>query len=61
MRLSVTLRDREHNSLADMARRNRVSIAWLVREAVREFLVRHGGQEQLPLNAPDTATKDERS
>ena len=61
MRLSVTLKDSEHNALADMAKRNRVSIAWLVREAVREFLVRHGGQEQLPLNIPDPTTKEEHS
>ena len=61
MRLSVTLRDREHDALADMAKRNRVSIAWLVREAVREFLLKYGGQEQLPLNTPRGSTGEERS
>lgn len=60
MRLSVTLQDSEHGALADMARRNRVSIAWLVREAVREFLVRHGGQQQLPLTKPESSASDER-
>lgn len=60
MRLSVTLQDSEHDALADMAKRNRVSIAWLVREAVREFLVRHGGQQQLPLNKPENSASDER-
>lgn len=60
MRLSVTLQDSEHDALADMARRNRVSIAWLVREAVREFLLRHDGQQQLPLNISEIEIKEER-
>ncbi len=37
-RLSVSLDDEQYAQVADIARRNRVSIAWVVREAVDHLL-----------------------
>lgn len=37
-RLSVSLDDKQYAQIADIARRNRVSIAWVVREAVDRML-----------------------
>ena len=38
-RLSVSLKDEHYSQIADLARRNRVSIAWVVREAVERMLL----------------------
>lgn len=43
-RLSVTLTDEQHRELIEIARKNRVSAAWVVREAVERFL-----KDQMPL------------
>lgn len=49
-RFSVTLDESEYAELAVMAARQRVSMAWLVRHAVTEFLDRYrDGNLQLPL------------
>lgn len=37
-RLSVSLSDDQYARVAEVARRNRVSIAWVVREAVERML-----------------------
>jgi hypothetical protein len=37
-RLSVTLTPQQHQELADIARKNRVSVAWVVREAIERML-----------------------
>jgi predicted transcriptional regulator len=37
-RLSVSLSDDQYARVAELARRNRVSIAWVVREAVERML-----------------------
>jgi predicted transcriptional regulator len=54
VRTSVTVSDAEHAALTAMAEKNRVSISWLIREAVREFLTKYDGQEKLPLTLPPT-------
>ena len=49
-RFSVALNANEYNELAAMAERHRVSMAWLVRSAVAEFLDRHREEDaHLPL------------
>lgn len=37
-RLSVSLTVEQHRELSDIAKRNRVSVAWVVREAIERLL-----------------------
>ena len=49
-RISVGLSDKEHAHLAAMSERHRVSLAWLGRHAITEFIEHYRNQElQLPL------------
>ena len=49
-RFSVALDHQEYAELAAMAEKHRVSMAWLVRNAVAEFLGRYRDEDrQLPL------------
>lgn len=49
-RFSVAFNDNEYAELATMAEKHHVSMAWLVRNAVREFLERYRDEDnQLPL------------
>jgi predicted transcriptional regulator len=43
-RLSVTLTPEQHQELSEIARKNRVSVAWVVREAIERML-----KENMPL------------
>ena len=48
MRVTVTLREEEHQNLTALAYQNDVSISWIVRKAIREYLGRHAiGQSEL--------------
>lgn len=51
-RLTVTLDDQAHAVLATLARRQDVSVAWMIRRAVREFIERQTApaQPELPLH-----------
>lgn len=40
-RITVTLPDKEYTALAALARKNDVSLSWLTRKAVMEFMQRH--------------------
>ena len=59
-RFSVALNVNEYTELDTMAERHRVSMAWLVRIAVAEFLDRYRDEEdaQLPLRL--TAVRSQR-
>ena len=49
-RIAVNLDDQEFAALAEMARKHDVSLAWLGRQAVLEFVGRYGNEQlQLPL------------
>ena len=49
-RFSVALDEQEYAELSAMAEKHRVSMAWLVRHAVTEFLERHQSEQlQIPL------------
>ena len=53
-RVTVNLEDREYQELSALSRKNRVSLAWLGRQAIIEFLDRYANEErQLPLNLPE--------
>ncbi|WP_292531658.1 ribbon-helix-helix domain-containing protein [Mesorhizobium sp.] len=43
-RLSVSLTAEQHRELAEIARKNRVSVAWVVREAIDRLL-----KDEMPL------------
>ena len=59
IRFSVALDEHEYAELAAMAEKHRVSMAWLVRHAVTEFLERYRSEDlQLPLRL--TAARSER-
>lgn len=48
-RISVSLPEQEYRELTALAERHRISVAWLGRQAVVEFLERYrDGQLQLP-------------
>ena len=50
-RVTVNLEDREYLELSALSDKHRVSLAWLGREAIIEFLERTDKEElQLPLN-----------
>lgn len=52
-RITVSLPEREHAELAALARKYDVSLSWLMRKAVTEFLARCGKEEtQLALKLP---------
>lgn len=52
-RVTVNLADREYQELSALSQKNRVSLAWLGRQAIMEFLDRYANEErQLPLNLP---------
>ncbi len=52
-RLSVSLSDSEYRDLQALAEKHDVSMAWLGRHAILEFLDKHAQEEiQLPLNLP---------
>jgi hypothetical protein len=52
-RVTINLADNEYNELTALSRKNRVSLAWLGRQAIIEFLDRYANEErQLPLNLP---------
>lgn len=47
-RISVGLSDTEHTELQELSEKHRVSVAWLGRQAILEFLDRYRNK-QLPL------------
>ena len=50
-RVTVNLEDREYRALSALSDKHRVSLAWLGRQAIIEFLEHHEKDElQLPLN-----------
>ena len=49
-RISVGLSSREHTELRELSEKHHVSVAWLGRQAIAEFLERCRGKEfQIPL------------
>ena len=57
-RISVGLSDREHAELLALSEKHRVSLAWLGRQAIGEFLERYRNRElQLPLTLERTERK----
>lgn len=52
-RVTINLANDEYKDLTALSRKNRVSLAWLGRQAIIEFLNHYAGEErQLPLNLP---------
>ena len=50
-RMTINLEDREYAELAALSDKHRVSLAWLGRQAIIEFLERRESEDlQLPLN-----------
>lgn len=61
-RITINLGAQEHTELAALSERYQVSMAWLGRQAVAEFLDRYRTVElQLPLAVSPRPYKDERS
>lgn len=56
-RFSVALDEGEYADLLDLADKHRISMAWIVRQAVADFLERCRHEElQLPLRLPAAPT-----
>lgn len=52
-RITITLGDSERNEMCALSEQYDVSLSWLTRQAVGEFLERYGrGEMQLPLKLP---------
>ena len=52
-RISISLPEQEYKELLALADKHHISLAWLGRQAVVEFLQRHQDRElQLPLTMP---------
>ena len=61
-RFSVALNDNEYAELVTMAEKHRVSMAWLVRNAVGEFLERYRDEDsQLPLRLAPSGSQRRKS
>ncbi|MDD9996393.1 MAG: ribbon-helix-helix domain-containing protein [Rhodospirillaceae bacterium] len=61
-RFSVALDDDEYETLANVAEKYRISMAWLVRQAVADFLERYRHNEtQLPLPLAGTRLEQRNS
>ena len=59
-RISVSLPEREYIELLALAEKHHISLAWLGRQAVIEFLERYQDRElQLPLTMPSTRSRRE--
>lgn len=52
IRTSVILPEGIHAQVVDLAARNDVSAAWIMRHALTEFLKTHKDQKALPLRIP---------
>ena len=52
VRLSISLDPADHAELSGLAAQNDLSVAWMVRKAVSEFIARNANQDQpvLPLH-----------
>ena len=49
-RITVSLSEGDHTELTALAKQSQVSLSWLARAAISDFLERHRGEElQLPL------------
>lgn len=56
-RITVTLSSQDHLALSAMAERCDVSLSWLTRQAISEFLSNHAKEDlQLPLNLQKKAS-----
>ena len=53
VRLSVTLNEESHRAVREIAEAMDLSIAWIVRRAVSEFLERYAKKGKLPLRNSD--------
>ncbi len=54
IRITVSLPEDDHSALTALAAKHDVSLSWLARQAVSEFLVRQeDGQLPLPLGVSD--------
>lgn len=54
-RITVSLNSRDHDALSALAERCDVSLSWLTRQAIAEFLESHAKDElQLPLHLETT-------
>jgi len=61
-RFSVALDDDEYETLANVAEKYRISMAWLVRQAVADFLERYRHNEtQLPFPLAGTRLEQRNS
>jgi hypothetical protein len=58
-RVTVSVDDRDYEQLVALAEEHRVSLAWLVRYAVSDFLVRYR-EDQLQLPLELTAGRERR-
>lgn len=57
-RISVSLSEQEYAELSVLAEKHRISLAWLGRQAVAEFLTRYRDRAlQLPLTLTDTGPR----
>ena len=55
-RISVSLPEREYQQLSDLAEKHHISLAWIGRQAVLEFLERYQDRDlQLPFTMPSTS------
>jgi predicted transcriptional regulator len=58
VRTSVIVGSDQYKRIAAIAEANNVSVAWVIRTAIGQFLEQHEDQMRLPLQIPRFATGD---
>lgn len=59
IRLSISLDPADHAELLRLCEQHDLSLAWMIRKAVGEFVERHGERQQLPLPLKRTSGNGE--
>lgn len=54
VRFSITLVEEQYKKISSLAERNDVSVAWIVRQAITQFLEESGDQLALPFSTVRT-------
>ena len=59
VRTTVSLSQEQYQSLLQLAESSGLSMSWVIRQAVSEFLTKHDGRAFNPINVPQPGDEQE--